>query len=79
MEKVNINFKGKNLTGNSGLIPIAQFAEELKVEETLRTELSIKHKPNSMYSVVGTIMITMLGVIAGAKHISQLGIIRHTR
>ena len=40
MEKVSINFKGKNLTGNSGLIPIAQFAEELKVEETLRGELS---------------------------------------
>jgi IS4 transposase len=77
VEKVNINFEGKNLTGNGGLIPIAQFAEKLKVEETLRAELSIKHKHNSKYSVVGTIMITMLGVIAGAKHISQLGIIRH--
>lgn len=77
MEKVSINFKGKNITGNSGLIPIAQFADGLKVEEALRTELSIKHKPNSIYSVVDTIMITMLGVIAGAKHISQLGIIRH--
>ncbi len=77
MEKVNINFEGKNLTGNGGLIPIAQFAQKLKVEETLRSELSIKHKHNSKYSVVDTIMITMLGVIAGAKHISQLGIIRH--
>ncbi len=77
MEKVSINFDGKNLTGNGGLIPIAQFAEKLKVEEALRAELSIKHKPNNTYSVVGTIMITILGVIAGAKHISQLGIIRH--
>ncbi len=77
MEKVSINFEGKNLTGNSGLIPIAQFAKELKVEETLKTELSIKHKPNSRHSVVSTIMMTMLGVIAGAKHISQLGIIKH--
>ncbi len=77
MEKVSINFECKNLTGNSGLIPVAQFSEELKVEEVLRTELSIKHKHNSKYSVVNTIMLTMLGVIAGAKHISQLGIIRH--
>ena len=75
MEKVSINFEGKNLTGNSGLIPIAQFAEKLKVEETLRSELSIEQKYNSKYSIVETIMITMFGVIAGAKHISQLGII----
>ena len=77
MEKVIVNFTGKNLTGNSGIIPIAQFAEKLKVEEVLRTELSIKRKHNSKYSVVEIIMITMFGVIAGAKHISQLGIIRH--
>jgi len=77
VEKVIINFEGKNLTGNSGIIPIAQFAEKLKVEEILRTELSIKHKHNSKYSVIEIIMITMFGVIAGAKHISQLGIIRH--
>ncbi|MCP5002841.1 MAG: hypothetical protein GY941_02675 [Planctomycetes bacterium] len=38
MGKVNINFEGKNLTGNGGLIPIAQFAQKLKVEETLRAQ-----------------------------------------
>lgn len=77
MEKVSINFEGKNLTGNSGLIPIAQFAEKLNVEEALRSELSINQKHNSQYSIVKIIMITMFGVIAGAKHIRQLGIIGH--
>lgn len=77
MEKVSVNFEGKNITGNSGLIPIAQFAEKLKIEETLRSELSLKQKHNSKYSIVQIIMITMFGVITGAKHISQLDIIRH--
>ena len=77
MEKVSINFEGKDLTGNSGLIAIAQFAEKLKVEETLKSALSIKQGDNSKYSVAHVIMITMFGVIAGAKHIKQLGIIKH--
>ena len=76
-EKVNINFGAKNLSGNSGLVPIAQFAEKLKIEEVLESELSIKQKANGRYSIVEVIMLTMFGVIAGAKHISQLDIIRH--
>ena len=77
MEKVTINFGAKNLSGNSGLIPIGQFAEKLKIEEVLESELSIKQKANGKYSIVEVIMLTMFGVIAGAKHISQLDIIRH--
>ena len=33
-----MNFDGKNLTGNSRLIPIAEFAEKLKVEDILRSD-----------------------------------------
>ena len=59
MEKVNVNFKAKNLTGNSGLIPIALFSEKLKIEEAFASELSIKQKPNRKYSVVDVIVLSM--------------------
>ena len=46
VEKVSVNFASKNLTGNSGLIPIVQFAERLGIEKTLRSELKGPERNN---------------------------------
>lgn len=76
MRKFHVQFTEKNLTGNAGLIHPARLAEKLKLQKMLRRHVTIKRASNAEYRIADIIMILALGVLAGAKHLSHLIILR---
>jgi hypothetical protein len=77
MKKFQVQFSAKNLTGNAGLVHLGKFAEKLQLPKTLTKVISIKRGPTADYEVANVIMMLMMGVLAGIKHISHLNILRH--
>ncbi len=76
MRKFHTKFTEKNLTGNAGLIHLARFAEKLNLASILKRTITIKRGNTADYQVENVIMILTMGVLAGAKHISHLAILR---
>jgi hypothetical protein len=72
-----VKFTAKNLTGNAGLIHLGRFADKLQLPQSLKKVLSIKRGHTANYDVAQIIMMLMMLVLAGVKHISHLSIIRH--
>jgi hypothetical protein len=64
------------LTGNAGLTHLGRFAEKLKLPQILRQHISISRAENARYEVGGVIMMVVIGVLAGAKHLSHMAILR---
>ncbi len=54
----------------------AKFAEKLQLPKTLKKVISIERGPTADYKVANVIMMLMMGVLAGIKHISHLEILR---
>lgn len=77
MKNFHVKFTAKNLTGNAGLVHFGKFADKLKLPQTLKKVISIKRGHTANYDVSDAVMILMMGVIAGIKHISNLDILRH--
>jgi len=77
MRKFHTQFSEKNLTGNAGLVHIGRFIDKLGLASLLEDGLSIERGANARYSVADAVMILALGVIAGAKHLSHLVILRY--
>lgn len=59
------------------MIHLGKFAEKLQLPKTLKKVISIKRGPTADYEVANVIMMLMMGVLAGIKHISHLNILRH--
>lgn len=77
MRSFHVQFTEKNLTCNAGLVHLGRFIEKLGLSQALQGGLSIERGANAKYSVADVILILTLGVLAGAKHISHLAILRY--
>lgn len=76
MRKYKVEFTAKNLTGNAGLVHFGRFADKLELPKILKKNISIKRGPTADYSISDAVMMLIMGVLAGAKHMSHLAIIR---
>ncbi|KJU85501.1 transposase, partial [Candidatus Magnetobacterium bavaricum] len=72
---VNIEMTGKNMTVNSGLIPILNFMKKLKFSGVLRNNISIEQGSNSTYDIVDIIQMVIVSIIAGATAMTHIGVI----
>jgi hypothetical protein len=77
MRKFHVKFAAKNLTGNAGLVHLGQFANKLQLFDILKQVISIERGHTADYSIANALMILMMGVLVGAKHISHLSILRN--
>jgi len=75
MHNVQVKFTGKNLTGNAGLTHLGRFAQKLDLKNILEETLTLQRAANARYHVADVIIMVMLGVLAGAKHMSHLAIV----
>jgi hypothetical protein len=76
MKKYRTEFTAKNLTGNAGLLNLGKFAEKIGLKSMLERHLTIKRRTNAKYSPADAVMMLIMGVLAGAKHISHMGMLR---
>ena len=76
MRKFHTEFTAKNLTGNAGLVHLGKFAEKLGIHTLLKKHISIKRAPSADYSIADVVLMVMMGVLCGAKHMNHLAIIR---
>ncbi|MGB5156228.1 MAG: IS1380 family transposase [Desulfobacterales bacterium] len=77
MRSFNVQFTEKNLTGNAGLVHLGRFIDKLGLCQALQGGISIERGANAKYSIADTVLILALGVLAGAKHLSHLVILRY--
>lgn len=77
MKTFQVKFTAKNLTGNAGLVHLGKFAEKLQLSKILKKVISIERGHTADYEIGNVIMMLMMGVLAGIKHISHLAILRH--
>lgn len=76
MKTVHTDFTEKHLTGNAGLIHVGRFAQKLRLKQILDNTISIKRADNAVYQASDIIMMTIMGCIAGAKHINHMALLR---
>ncbi len=76
MRKFHTQFTEKNLTGNAGLVHLGRFAEKLKLPQLLKEHITIERGSNARYQASDIIMMLSMGVLAGAKHMSHLVILK---
>jgi hypothetical protein len=79
MKPVTIEFTDNNLTGHAGLVPVGKFIQKLKLTELLRRHLSLARATNAKYQVAEVVVMLLLGVIVGVKHLSHLALLRTDR
>jgi len=72
MKPVKSDFTEKNLTGNAGLKHIGKFIDTLDLPEILKKHISIERASNAKYQVADVVIMLILGVFAGATHMSHL-------
>jgi hypothetical protein len=77
MRSFHVQFTEKNLTGNAGLVHLGRFIDKLGLGQALEGGLSIERGANATYRVADAVLILALGVLAGAKHLSHLVILRY--
>ena len=76
MKNVKVEFTEKNLTGNAGLVHVGRFAKKLGLRQLLEESLTIERGANAWYQAVDVAIMVIFGVLAGAKHVSQLIFLR---
>lgn len=76
MEHFKIEFSEKDLTGNAGLTHMGRFLKKLNVHQLLKSMISIERGPTAEYQVADIIIMLIIGILSGAKHISHLAILR---
>ncbi len=76
MKKVKVEFTEKNLTGNAGLIHFGRFIKKLNLKKILHKHISISRAPNADYQVPDMVIMLIIGVLAGVKHMSHIAILR---
>ena len=77
MVPITVEFSQKNLTGNAGLTQVGRFAENLGLKSALHDTMTLERGANAQYQVSDVIPMVMMGVLAGARHISHLDLLRH--
>ncbi|MCP4150638.1 MAG: hypothetical protein GY757_23025 [bacterium] len=76
MKKVKVEFTEKNLTGNAGLVHLGRFVKKLRLKELLEKHISIERADNASYQAADIIIMLLFAVLAGAKHMNHVVIIR---
>ena len=76
VNKTKVEFTEKNLTGNAGLVLLGRFAKKLGLKKLLEEHISIERADNADYQAADVVAILMMAVLAGAKHMSHVAIIR---
>lgn len=76
MRVFHTKFSEKNLTGNAGLVNLGRFSEKLGLPKILDRHLTIERASNADYQVSEVVMMLVFGVLAGAKHMSHMAILR---
>lgn len=76
MRNFHVQFSEKNLTGNAGLTHLGRFTQKLGLDKMLKQHISIQRAEHATYGVADAILMLAMGVLAGAKHISHLAILR---
>ena len=71
MRKYYVTFSEKNLTGNAGLVHLARFSEKLGLLKMIERILTIQRAPNADYQVADAILMLMMGVLTGIKHMAH--------
>lgn len=66
----------KNLTANAELVHLEQFAKKLALHIMLEQDISVVRGRTAQVSVADAVMMLAMGVLAGAKHMSHLALIR---
>ena len=76
MKTFTVEFTEKNLTRNAGLVHIGRFAEKLGLQRMLEQYITIERGANARYTPADAVMKLVMGVLAGARHMSDLKILR---
>lgn len=76
MRSFHVQFNEKSLTGNAGLTHLGRFTEKLKLPKMLSRHICIKRGDTAEYQVADVIMMLAMGVLAGARHLSHMVILR---
>ena len=77
MRKYYTTFSEKNLTGNAGLVHLGRFAEKLGLGKILASTLTIERAPNADYQAADAILMLMMGVLTGIKHMAHTIILKN--
>ncbi len=76
MKLFRVEFSDNRLTGNAGLVHLGRFAQKLDLPNILKRHLSIARGENAAYDLSPIILMLMMGVLSGVKHLSQMAILR---
>ncbi len=76
MKTFSTDYTGKNLTKNAGLVNLGKFADKIGLPGILDRRLTIKRGVTADYAIADVVMMLMMGVLAGAKHLSHLAILK---
>ena len=77
MRKYFTTFSEKNLTGNAGLVHLGRFAEKLGLATMIEGTLTIQRGANADYQAADAILMLMMGVLSGIKHMAHIIILRN--
>ena len=77
MRKYYTTFSEKNLTGNAGLVHLGRFAEKLGLVKMIERTLTIQRGVNADYQAADAILMLMMGVLSGIKHMAHTIILKN--
>lgn len=75
MKPFTVKFTEKSLTGNAGLVQIGRFIKKLGLQQLLERHLTIRRGANANYTPGDAVIKVIMGVLARARHISDLKIL----
>lgn len=76
MKPVKCEFTEKNLTGNAGLKHVGKFIDKLNLHQILVNHIRILRGDNAEYQAADAVLMLILGVFAGIKHMSHMALLR---
>ena len=76
MKTFSTEYTAKNLTKNAGLVNLGKFADKIGLPGILGRRLTIKRGVTADHAIADVVMMLMMGVLAGAKHMSHLAILK---
>lgn len=76
MKPVKCEFTEKNLTGNAGLKHVGKFIDKLNLHQILANHIRIPRGDNAEYQTADAVLMLILGVFAGIRHMSHMVLLR---
>ncbi|MBT9166613.1 MAG: hypothetical protein DDT25_01306 [Chloroflexi bacterium] len=76
MRTFSTEYTAKNLTKNAGLVNLGKFADKIGLPRILDRRLTLKRGVTADYTMAEVVMMLMMGVLSGAKHMSHLTILK---